>query len=165
MNQRFIRGKKQEAGAKMHYTGKTFRLFLIGRSYDMEMLGICFFGAVDAFAQTGFAAAFRGTAVRPMHRAVFCGAGGVIVNLLPVSGNMKLFIFALFFYAWQRTFLKVSPGRAAGCTALSVTVMQACFGLVGALEGMAVIAALRLGILLKGGVIIALGNLLPVAVY
>ena len=149
----------------MHYTGKTFRLFLIGRSYDMEMLGICFFGAVDAFAQTGFAAAFRGTAVRPMHRAVFCGAGGVIVNLLPVSGNMKLFIFALFFYAWQRTFLKVSPGRAAGCTALSVTVMQACFGLVGALEGMAVIAALRLGILLKGGVIIALGNLLPVAVY
>lgn len=130
-----------------------------------ETLGICFFGVSDALAQTGFVCGFSRVRACTRDRAVFCAAGGVIVNLLPLPGILKLIIYTLLLYAWQRIFLKISPGEAAGCTAVSVTVMQACFGLVGAAEGMTVLAALQAGVFLRGGLIIALGNLLPVGLY
>lgn len=139
-----------------------------------EILSVCIFGTAEAAAQAWFAEGFLGAGeargrsrlfVRHTGRGLFCAAGGVLVNMLPFCGSIKLLIYSLLMYGFIRIALRGDRRAAAVCTVTAVTVMQGCFGFAGALEGFAVIAALRFGILLRGMWITVLGNVLPLGLF
>lgn len=133
-----------------------------------SILSVCLIGSLEAAAQMWFAQGFLGAGDRKGQRAfmgLFCLLGGIFVNLLPVDGTVKLLIYSLLLYGFTRALSGNDRRGAAVCTVMSVTVMQGCFGLIGSLEGLVIIGALRCGILLWGEWLCCLFGLLPLVLF
>ncbi|MDE7293160.1 MAG: ATP-binding protein [Oscillospiraceae bacterium] len=136
-----------------------------------EILSVCFTGALEAAAQMWFAQGFLGLGSgrkQWIFTGVFCLLGGIFVNLLPVSGTVKLLIYSLLLYGLTRAFSGNDGDNSKGaavCTVLSVTVMQGCFGVMGCLSGLVIIGALRCGIMLRGEWLSCLFCLLPLGLF
>lgn len=134
-------------------------------------MSVCFTGVLEAAVQMWFAQGFlrAGKGRRQwIFMGLFCLLGGVCVNLLSVDGTVKLLIYGVLLYGFTRAFSGNDGDNGKGaavCTMMSVTVMQGCFGVMGCLEGLAVIGALHCGIMLRGEWLGCLFCLLPLGLF
>ncbi|MCM1579354.1 MAG: hypothetical protein NC078_11200, partial [Ruminococcus sp.] len=130
-----------------------------------EILRICLEGTAGAAVQARFAARFSGQRKWRLFGAAFCLLGGVGVNLLDISGTAKVIIYTLLLFGCTWGFSGKRAREAAVCTAVSMAVMQGCYGIMGGLEGLAVGLILKMGVMLRGEWLCLLFGLLPAGAF